>query len=345
MSANILVVDDEAAVRDMLGEWLRGEGYQCDMAGAADEALDLVERRPPLDVALLDLAMPGEDGVWLAKRLRERQQDVAVIMCTGWQSFDAAVEGMRIGVNDYLLKPFSRVELLEAVQRALRWRTETRRAAVDAGGAPQDLDARVDALAGSLRDLGALSGDRLEAWLEGAAATMPEAAAHALRVARMAATLAAQMGRPPQEADVLWRAALLHDVGKLALPEELLQKPGAYTEAEIAAIRRHPELAHAVLVDVPELAAIASIVRGSHEAWDGSGYPDGLAGDAIPLGARIIAVADTYDALTWSPAFREPTTVSRAAAELVRAAGTQFDPLVVRAWLAVLDGSAPARIH
>ncbi|MGE3190166.1 MAG: response regulator, partial [Vicinamibacterales bacterium] len=128
MSANILVVDDEAAVRNMLSEWLRGEGYQCDLAGAADEALDLVERRPPLDVALLDLAMPGEDGVWLAKRLRERQQDVAVIMCTGWQSFDAAVEGMRIGVNDYLLKPFSRLELLEAVQRAIRWRTEARRA-------------------------------------------------------------------------------------------------------------------------------------------------------------------------------------------------------------------------
>ena len=141
MSANILVVDDELAVREMIGEWLEAEGYQCALAGAADEALDAAGRQRGVDVALLDLALPGEDGVWLARRLRERQHDVAVIMCTGWQSFDAAVEGMRVGIMDYLLKPFSRTELLEAVDRAVKWRRETRQTA----DAREHLRAEIDA--------------------------------------------------------------------------------------------------------------------------------------------------------------------------------------------------------
>src|SRR5512142_509989 len=126
MGARILVVDDEAPIRDLFREWLGLAGHTCLEAGSAEEALEVVAGAPA-DVALLDLRMPGADGVWLARQLRERQQDIAIIMATGAQSFDAAVEGMRLGVLDYLIKPFSRQELVDAVDRAVRWREQSAR--------------------------------------------------------------------------------------------------------------------------------------------------------------------------------------------------------------------------
>ncbi|MDP1569145.1 MAG: response regulator [Vicinamibacterales bacterium] len=337
MSGNILVVDDEEAVREMMGEWLEAEGYRCSLAGAADEALDAVANQPSVDVALLDLALPGEDGVWLARRLRERQHDIALIMCTGWQSFDAAVEGMRVGIMDYLLKPFSRAELLEAVGRAVKWRQEARQAA-DARDALRDsIDTRTRAMVAALRSGDTVSRAGLERLMAELAADYPEAAAHATRVARMAVTLgeALRLDRPTLEA--VDRAALVHDIGKLALPPSLLLKPGAFSDDEIQVLRTHPQVAYNVLSVAPPLRETADIVLASHEAWDGSGYPRGLKGEDIPLAARLIAVVDSYDALTWTGRMRDPVSASQAGAELVRAAGSRFDPRMVQAWLRALD--------
>lgn len=344
MSANILVVDDEAAVRETLGEWLHSAGYRCEMAAAAEEALTRAEKAD-IDVALLDLAMPGEDGVWLARRLRERQKDVALIMCTGWQSFDAAVEGMRIGINDYLLKPFGRVELIEAVRRALRWRHERRRADEVRNDVAAAIAAQTAIIAEAFRELPATSAACIDALLVKLASRNLEAVEHARRVARFAGTLGAALKVEGEAALDLERAALLHDVGKLAMPDALMLKPDALSESEIRVIRTHPRVAHDMLSRAPGLEAAAVIVLASHEAWDGSGYPRGLEGDQIPLGARIIAVADTYDALTWSRVQRMPVSPARAAAELVRCAGTHFDPHVVHVWLRVLDTSTAASIH
>lgn len=342
MSANILVVDDELAVREMIGEWLEAEGYQCELAGAADEALDAAGRRSTVDVALLDLALPGEDGVWLARRLRERQHDVALIICTGWQSFDAAVEGMRVGIMDYLLKPFSRAELLEAVDRAVKWRRETRRMADAREHLRAEIDRRTGEVIAAVRDSDTVSRDGVDRLLERLAADHPDAAAHGRRVADMAVTLGAELGLDALALAALDRAALLHDIGKLTLPASLLMKPGAYSEEEIQILRTHPQIAYNVLSVAPPLRGTADVVLASHEAWDGSGYPRGLRGEDIPLASRIIALVDSYDALTWTGRMRDPVTAPQVAAELVRASGSRFDARVIQAWLRALDRVSPA---
>ncbi len=342
MSANILVVDDEAAVRDMMSQWLTTAGYQCASASAAVEALDVVDRQPSIDVALLDLAMPGEDGVWLARRLRERQNDLALIMCTGWQSFDAAVEGMRIGILDYLLKPFTRTELMEAVQRGLKWRQEAQQAREERQRLESEIEQRSLALADAFRALEAASSSALEALLVTFNNRDPDAFEHAKRVARMSTALGAAIGLKDTVLTQVEHGALLHDIGKIAMPDSLMRKPGPLSEEEIGIIRTHPKIGYDIVRVLPRLRPAAEIILTSHEAWDGSGYPKGLRGDDIPVGSRIVAVTDTFDALTWSRVYREPVSAASAAAELVRCAGSQFDPDIVRVWLRIVEAEAMA---
>ena len=187
------------------------------------------------------------------------------------------------------------------------------------------------------------SAERLDALLASLTSQNPEALTHARRVAGIASAISLVLGLPDTELVVVARGALLHDVGKLAIPPTLMCKPTALTEAEIRLLRSHPEAGFAIVSAAPALTLAADIVLSSHEAWDGSGYPGGLARTAIPLGSRITAVADTYDALTWSRTAAGPVAQVSAVAELIRCAGTLFDPDIVRAWLRVLEEGRPAR--
>lgn len=339
MNERILVVDDEPAVREVLVTWLEACGYRCAAAGDADAALDYVSAHA-VDVALLDLALPGRDGLWLATRLRAQASDTALILVTGQQRFDAAVAGMRLGVLDYLVKPFSRDHLLQAVRRAAEWRASLRRDLEREAALQQEIAARQAAIADAFAALQQTTTGAIEALLETLHRRNPNEHAHAARVARMAVDLAAAMGVAPSEMADIERAALLHDIGKIALPDALMHGDGPLMDADVAMIRRHVELARDIVGRVRALAGVAAIVGASHEAFDGSGHPAGLSGDEVPLGARIISVVDTFDALTWRVDAADPVTFARAAAELVRCAGTRFDPRVVHAWLRTAD---PAR--
>jgi putative nucleotidyltransferase with HDIG domain len=336
MDANILVVDDEPAIRRLLSDWLSRQGYHCMTAGEADEALEVISRERP-DVALLDLALPGQDGVALAHRLREQDEELALIMVTGMQRFDAAVEGMRLGVLDYLLKPLTQQQLIDSVDRAVRWRDTNRRLAQERKRLEDAIERRSVELASAFAEIEHISSSVLEALLITLNTRNPEAFEHAKRVASMAAALAEVLRVADSERVHVQRGALLHDIGKVAMPDALIHKPGPLTDEEIAIIRTHPQIGHSIVSVVPALKPAAEIVLASHEAWDGSGYPQGLAGGAIPIGARITAVVDTYDALTWARVYHDPVTSVRAAAELVRCAGSQFDPDVVQAWLRLID--------
>lgn len=340
MSAHVLVVDDEPVLRDLLAAWLGDEGYECDAAVGVTEALERAAARP-FDVALLDLMLPDGDGVSLARQLREADDDLALIMVTGTRRFDAAVEGMRLSVTDYLLKPFTRQELVDSVDRAVRRRDALKRRRDGQPALEEQITQRTGELARSFAAVDAASTTTLEALLMALHSRNPDAATHARRVAEMARMLGTKLGLPDTELAVLERGALLHDIGKVALPDAVMCKPGPLTEEEIAILRTHPQVGHTIVSVVPALQLAAEIVLASHEAWDGSGYPRGLAGDAIPIGARITAVTDTFDALTWSRVYRERISKVRAAAELVRCAGTQFDPEVVQAWLRLLDLGCP----
>ncbi len=336
MSGHILVVDDEPAVREVLVTWLDACGYRCAEAADAEAALAYVMRHP-VDVALLDLALPGRDGLWLARELRAHAPDLGLLMVTGLQRFDAAVAGIRLGVLDYLLKPFSRTDLVQAVRRAIEWRASLGRDREREDALREEIAARQAALAETFASLEQTTTGAIEALLETLHRRDPAQHAHAARVARMAVDLAQALGVPPAEMADIERGALLHDIGKIALPDAVMHKDGPLTEDDVALIRTHVELGCEIVAKLPALAAVAAIVGASHEAFDGSGHPKGLSGEQVPLGARVISVVDTFDALTWGRDVTDPLTFARAAAELVRCAGTRFDPRVVNAWLRVAD--------
>lgn len=336
MGAHILVVDDEDAIRDLFSEWLRFAGHTCVSAGTAAEALSVAERERT-DVALLDLRMPGESGVWLARRLRETRDDLAIIMATGAQSFDAAREGMRLGVMDYLLKPFSRQELIDAIDRAVKWCEATARDRAERERLEVEIERRSSELSHAFAEVEVTTSGALEALLVAFNSRNPEACAHAKRVAQFAVVLAQSMGVSRALLADIERGALLHDIGKVAMPDTLIHKAGKLSEDELAVIRTHPQVGHDILMAVPCLRPAAAIVLASHEWVNGTGYPFGLKEEEISLGARITSVADAFDALTMSRIYRDPVSAERANAELLRFSGRQFDADVVRAWFRLAE--------
>lgn len=339
MTGHILALDDEPDVRAMLSKWLQSEGLRCTPASTPGEALELFER-DPADVALIDLRLGHDSGLTAVRDLRRRHDDVAIVLVTGVASFDAAVEGMRLGVMDYLLKPFTREELLSMVGRALDWNSSQSRLRSERERFDREVERRRHELADAFMRLEVASTATLDALLATLDRRSPETALHARRVARMSVVLAERLGLTVEATLDIERGALLHDIGKVAMPDAIINKPGPLTEAEIAIVWSHPQVGHDIVSVVPTLRPAAEIILASHERYDGKGYPRGLAGEAIPIGARITAVADVFDVLTSPRTYREPVSTTSANAELARCAGTQFDPDVLRAWFRVAGTSA-----
>ena len=334
----VLVVDDEPNVRALLRAWLESVGYTVSLAASADEALRSLHTAPTA-VMVCDLRMPGHDGLWLTDQVRKGFPETAVIIATGVNDVAAAVEGMRQGVVDYLPKPFDRNRLTDAVARGLEWH----RAALDARRWR-------DLLEGEMRERQAALALVIDAWpvdsdasLDGLLSALmvdnPDAYAHAYRVAALSATLARALDLTPAEVEIVEHGALLHDVGKLAMPEAVLRKPAPLTAEEQRLIRTHPAVGSALVEKIPYLAGSASVVRDAQERVDGLGYPNGSRGDVVWMGARIVAVADSYDTMTRARVFRDAITAEAALAELTRCSGTQFDPRVVRAFVGLIDAA------
>jgi len=336
-SPNILVVDDEPGIRNYICECLTlRSAYRCTGVGDARAALE-VARRTPIDVALLDLSMPEEDGVSLARRLRHEVRDLAVVLVTGTQSFDTAVEAMRIGVLDYLLKPFAMPELIDAVDRAVAWRQLALRAREERDELERQIGARASRMRQVFADLEVASSAALDALLATISQRNPETLAHLRRVGRYSVAVARTLGIEEPLLGDIERGALLHDLGKVAIPDAVIYKPGPLTDDEYAVMRSHAQIGHDIASTVPFLRPAAEIILATHERFDGTGYPRGLAGQAVPIGARIIAVVDVFDALTSTRVYRDPICVAAANGELVRGAGSHFDPDVVAAWLRTVD--------
>jgi response regulator RpfG family c-di-GMP phosphodiesterase len=328
LNASVLVVDDEPGIREILARWLAGGGYDVQTASSADEALRRVHDRPPA-VALCDIRMPGRDGLWLVQHIRRDSPETAVIMATGVQDVGSAVTSLRQGVIDYLTKPFGRDRLRESVLRGIEWHkaaTESRRwrEALDA-----EVEARRRRLDGVLSALTIDNDAALDGFLNTLTLNDRDAYAHAYRVAALAASVGLALALPSDDMAALERAALLHDIGKLAMPEAVLSKPAPLTIEEQAVIRRHPQIASDLIAPVPYLAGAAELVRDAYERVDGLGYPNGAPATDVALGARIIAVADAYDAMTRPRVFRDAISPVEALLELERCAGTQFDLGVV----------------
>jgi response regulator RpfG family c-di-GMP phosphodiesterase len=332
----VLIVDDENGVRDLLARWLEAGGYSVTTAASADEALGRLEVSPPA-VALCDIRMPGRDGLWLAERIRASYPETAVIMATGVQDVGPAVQTLRQGVIDYLTKPFGRDRLQEAVTRGLEWHQSAWDARRWRESLEQEMAIRRSRLNDAVTALAVDSDETLDSMMSMLTLTDRDAYAHGYRVAALAVSVARTLGLPDEALQTIERGALLHDVGKLAVPEAILRKPAPLTMEELRLVRCHPAIASDLIAQVPYLTGAVPIVRDAHERMDGLGYPNGVHAAEVSIGARIVSVADAYDTMTRPRVFRDAISPSDALLELQRCSGSQFDPLVVDAFRRVID--------
>ncbi len=328
----ILIVDDDGTVRDVIGVLLGEEGYVCATATSSEQALDLM-RATEFHLVLCDMKMPGKDGLWLLDRVRSEQPATAVIMLTAFGDTEAAVECLRRGAVDYLLKPPKVTDLVRSIERALA----KRRLELARSRYRTSLERRVREktaeLSKALREIEAAYASTLYALVAALDAREHETSDHSQRVVRYTLAIADRLGVPEADRPDLARGALLHDIGKIGVPDSILLKPGPLLPSEWDEMRRHSQIGHTIMASIPFLQGAAEIVLAHHERFDGTGYPRRLAGEDIPLGSRIFAVADTLDAITSDRPYRKGTSLESARAEIQRCAGTQFDPECVEAFL------------
>jgi putative nucleotidyltransferase with HDIG domain len=328
----VLVIDDDRAVREVLCAVLREEGYPVKQAPGADAALELLRGEQGLPLLLCDVKMPEHDGLWLLDQVLQRHPHAAVVMLTGYGDTEYAVACLRRGAADYLLKPPKVTELVRAVERAWsRSRLRSARARYHDGLARRVRE-RTSELTVALEGVAQAYSSTLAALVHALDAREHETSDHSQRVVRYTVAIARQMGMAEAELEDIGRGALLHDIGKIGVPDSILLKPGPLTAAEWIEMRKHPEVGYRILESIAFLRPAAEIVLAHQERWDGGGYPRGLSGEAIPLGARIFTIADTLDAITSDRPYRGAVSFAEARAEITRCAGTQFDPRCAKAF-------------
>ena len=333
-AARILIVDDEAHVRSMIGATLERQGYDVQLAASGREALDLLERNS-FDLVLTDIVMQDGNGITLLERMRAQQPNLPVVMVTAIHDISVAIDSMRRGAYDYLLKPFEREHLLSTVLRAL----EHRQALQENRDYQQNLElvvrARTDMLRQAMEELEHSYDITLEALGDALDLKDSETEGHSKRVTAYTIALTRAMGINPSQIKVIARGAFLHDIGKMAIPDDILRKPGKLSPEEQGVMREHSARGYHMLRKIPFLSEAAEIVFTHQEHFDGSGYPSGLRGNEIPIGARIFALADTLDAITSDRPYRKAQSFDAAREEILRCSGTQFDPTVVEVFLKV----------
>jgi putative nucleotidyltransferase with HDIG domain len=329
----ILVVDDEEAIREVISTLLEAQGYRCTTCSDGRKGLDAF-RRDKFDLVLSDIVMPEMDGLKLLAELGLDDPDVPVIMVTAMHDISIALEAIRAGAYDYVLKPFEKDQLYLCVRRALQHRRLVLENRTYQSDLEQLVAERTQQLSIALQDLEESYDYTLEALGGALDAKDAETEGHCQRVTAFTITMARAMNVDKGMLRQIARGAFLHDIGKMGIPDNILRKPGPLTTQEREIMRRHCEIGYSVLERIPFLKEAAEIVLAHQECYDGSGYPRGLKGEQIPIGARIFAVADTLDAMISDRPYRKALPISAAQAEIRKFSGTQFDPRVVQVFLA-----------
>jgi putative nucleotidyltransferase with HDIG domain len=332
----VLVVDDDRAVREVMSAVLKEEGYPVRQAASADAALEML-RGEDLPLVLCDVKMPDHDGLWLLDNVLQRHPHAAVVMLTGFGDTESAVECLKRGAADYLLKPPRVTELVRAIERAWSKSRLTAARARYHQGLARRVRERTAELTTALAGIAKAYSSTLAALVHALDAREHETSDHSQRVVRYTLAIATRMGVSEPQLEEIGRGALLHDIGKIGVPDSILLKPGPLTHAEWVEMRRHPEVGYHILENIEFLRPAAEIVLAHQERWDGGGYPRRLRGEAIPLGARIFAIADALDAMTSDRPYRKAATFAQARQEISRCAGTQFDPRCVEAFVRIPD--------
>jgi len=337
MADRILVVDDEEPIREIVTSMLGTAGYVCKEAGSGMEALSVLTSGEEFELMLSDLMMADLDGIGLLERTKERYPDMPVVMVTAVHDISVALAAIRNGAYDYLLKPFEREQLLNTVSRAL----ENRRLKVENRTYQTNLEslvkARTDQLQTAMASLERSYDITLQALGDALDLKDRETEGHSRRVTLFTIAIAQALGLPREQITVIARAAFLHDIGKMAIPDKILNKPGKLEPDEMSIMKEHAYHGYQIVKKIPFLAEASEIVYAHQERFDGTGYPRGLKGNEIPLGARIFSIADTLDAITSDRAYRPAQTLKAARAEIEKWSGRQFDPEIVKVFLEMPD--------
>lgn len=326
----LLIADDEKDIRELLKDFLENEGYECQLAANAFEALEMFRNDGDFDIIMSDIRMPGKSGLELLEEVKQINPDVMVIMISAVKDIESAITAMEKGAYDYVSKPFKLNEVAFAASKAL----EKRRLVLENKEYQKHLERMVEERTSELKT--ALSElDKTYNFTLRAMATVldtrdTETQGHSLRVVSFTLKLAQLMKITDKNVLKTYEyGALLHDIGKIGIPDAILRKPGNLTAAEWQIMKNHPVIGYNLLRRIKFLETSAQIVLHHHEAYDGSGYPDGLGGENIPLGARIFNVADAIDAITSDRPYQKALPLATAAIELKRHSGRQFDPEIV----------------
>jgi putative nucleotidyltransferase with HDIG domain len=330
-----MVVDDEEAIRNSVGKYLVHEGYEVATAATGEEAIALLQRQK-ITGMLLDVNLPGTNGIDLVPRVLELEPNLALVMLTAVNDATSAALCMQRGALDYLIKPIDLAVLGRAIQNALR-----RRHTLSEGQQINQWLKEEVALRVAERRLEQATQERisvatLEALVNALEAKDPHLRGHSARVADLSASIAAQMGCNDETVEAIRTGGRLHDIGKIGIREEILNKQGPLTDDEYEHVKQHVLVGSQILAPLVHLKDIITYVRSHHERWDGAGYPDRLAGEAIPLGARIIGAVEVYDALTTSRPYQEKMPPEIAVERMRDLIGSMLDPAVHEALAGVI---------
>jgi putative nucleotidyltransferase with HDIG domain len=316
----VLIADDDQLIRRFLQDALTVGGYDVVSAASGGEAIAILERGEAVDLVITDFSMPGLSGVELIKRVQQLDPLLPCIIVTAFHDLDLAMRAMQAGAVGFIPKPFKADHLLTVARRAL----ERRQMSVET--------TRLSLLLPMLERFTMLLANTLESK---DCATQR----HAERLVEHAEAVARELDLSDDQRFSIRVGACLHDIGKVGIPEELLRRPGRLTSAERDVMKLHPEIGAAILEDIDTWEDVRLVVRHHHEHWNGSGYPLGLVGGGIPLGARIVNVVDAFDVMTQGRPYAPARTLPQAVEELVRERGHQFDPEVVDAFIRTLTAT------
>ena len=328
---HILIVDDEEFLRRLVARQLDLSGYECALAASGEEAWEMLQR-VEYQLAVLDIKMPGMSGLELLEKVRQVRPDTAVIMVTGVDDRPTAIHALQLGAYGYIIKPFEANELAINVANAL----ERRRLVMVSRDHERELEQKVSERTAELR------ATQEEITLRLVAASEhrdDETGAHIRRMGLYASAMVAQLGWKGRALEDMRLAAPMHDIGKIGVPDTVLRKPGKLTAEEFEIIKTHTLIGAKILAGAtsPLLVMACEIALSHHEKWDGSGYPHGLAGEAIPLSARVVAVADVYDAMTHDRVYRPAIPEAKTLEVMREGRGKHFDPAVLDVFMDVLS--------
>ncbi|SFS14806.1 HDIG domain-containing protein [Granulicella pectinivorans] len=332
---SILVVDDEEPVRRVVASLLDRAGYQVTTAGSAAQALEALREAGGFDLLLSDVMMPGTDGLSLLDRVAEDFPTTPVVMFTAVHDIHVATNAFRRGAIDYLLKPFVRAQLEAVVERGLEHGRLRRQTALYRQNLEEAVQERTARLRQTMVELERSYDITIEAMGGALDLRDEETEGHSRRVTAYTVAMAREVGMQAEELKTISRGAFLHDIGKIATPDAILLKPGRLDADETVIMRQHCAQGYEMVRKIPFLEEAAEIVLAHQECYDGSGYPRGLKGEEIPLGARIFAIADTLDAITSDRPYRKGASFEAAREEIARWSGRQFDPALVTVFLAM----------